>query len=149
MAFNAFIASEEANDGIYPWTVPDEPTANALVKITAYDSCMYCAADTSDVGFTIMSADAPPAVTVLAPNGGETWYGCDTEDLEPGWSYQRVHHNEGTDSCEIVSLSWNLPAGNHSLDLRNREGSDFQGAAAVARVLVTSDSEYVPTPEND
>jgi hypothetical protein len=76
-------------------------------------------------------------------------YGCGTGDLEGGWSYQRMNHNAGTDTCEIEERIWDLAAGNHELRLRNREGSDFQGAAGVARVLITTDANYVPTIQDD
>jgi hypothetical protein len=47
------IASSEANDGTYAWTVPDEFTEEALVKIVAYDPDMNTGEDVSDAVFDI------------------------------------------------------------------------------------------------
>lgn len=66
------VATGEANDGIYAWTVPNTPTALALVRVTASDAAANQTADQSDAVFTIADL-AGPSVTVTAPNGGETW----------------------------------------------------------------------------
>lgn len=72
-------------------------------------------------------------------------YGCNTEGTDSGWTYQPVTDNPVQMGCAPVLLSWNLSAGDHTLRLRNRENSDFNGAAAIARVLITSDVNAVPT----
>jgi hypothetical protein len=76
------IASGEANNGFYPWVIPYTPSDSALVKVVAYDSNLNTGEDTSDDLFAIVVPDTiAPAVTVLAPNGGEIWYVCDTEEI--------------------------------------------------------------------
>jgi hypothetical protein len=47
------IASNEDNDGVYPWTVPDTPTDSALVKVVAIDSCLNEGEDVCDGTFFI------------------------------------------------------------------------------------------------
>ena len=93
------IASGEANDGVYPWTIPATPTDSALVKIIAYDPNLNAGEDVSDARFTIAApADTTdPAVTVLTPNGGETWYGNDNEDIT--WTATDAN---GVDSVTII-----------------------------------------------
>jgi len=64
-------AIDVPNTGSYAWTIPDEDSANCLVRVreaggTGVD-------DTSDAPFAI----SPPVITVTAPDGGETWYGGD------------------------------------------------------------------------
>lgn len=66
------IASGEANDGTYHWTVPEVTTDSAVVKIEAFDAGLIIADDTSDDFFTIRP---DTVVEVTTPNGGEeiTW----------------------------------------------------------------------------
>ena len=67
------IASDEANDGTYQWTVPGLDISTARVRVTAVDQDANSVSDESDAGFTIDSTD--PSVTVTSPNGGEYWAG--------------------------------------------------------------------------
>jgi hypothetical protein len=99
------VASGEANDGVYPWTVPTAPTDSALVKIIAYDPSLNTGEDTSDSRFTITEPPdtTDPAVTVLTPNGGETWYGRDNKDIT--WTATDAN---GVDS---VSIFYSLDGG--------------------------------------
>ncbi|MBT7144330.1 MAG: hypothetical protein HN894_13460, partial [Bacteroidetes bacterium] len=63
------IADHETNDSSYAWNVPNISTTNTLVKITEFgNSSIY---DESDAVFTINAI--PNTITVLSPNGGESW----------------------------------------------------------------------------
>jgi hypothetical protein len=73
-------------------------------------------------------------------------YGCTS--TQDGWSYQPATHNDANAGCTEVELDWDLAAGAHTVRLRNREGSDYQGAAAVARMLVTTDAGLVPNMQD-
>ncbi len=66
------VSTGEPNDSSYTWTVPPTPSDSCLVKIVAYDSYLNPGEDESDSLFTI-SDQTPPEVTVLVPNGGESW----------------------------------------------------------------------------
>ena len=55
------------NTGSYLWTTPVTATAQALVRVS--DAANAAVNDTSDAVFTLTLA----TITVLAPNGGETW----------------------------------------------------------------------------
>ena len=67
------------NSGSWPWTVPDQPTDNALVRVTAYDRALNAASAQSDSVFRIADPAAGvgtggPAVLALArpqPNPGQ------------------------------------------------------------------------------
>src|SRR3989442_716756 len=52
--------------GCYPWTVPDAISTTVKIKVT--DTANAALTDTSDTAFTIAGA-----VTVTAPNGGQTF----------------------------------------------------------------------------
>jgi len=61
------IATGEANDGAYSWTVPHIDSTQCLVKVEATDSAGNVGSDTSGKVFTIsvdtvVTVDAPPAV---------------------------------------------------------------------------------------
>ncbi|MFH1313448.1 MAG: S8 family serine peptidase, partial [Candidatus Eisenbacteria bacterium] len=66
------IATGEVNDGIFPWLVDVAPTTQARVKVIAYDGAANDGEDISDADFAVVDG-TDPAVTVTAPNGGETW----------------------------------------------------------------------------
>lgn len=63
------VAADEPNDGNFPWTVPNAPTTQALVRITARDAAANSASDVSDAPFTI-SAVTPQPVTVTVNTVG-------------------------------------------------------------------------------
>jgi hypothetical protein len=66
------ISSGETNDGAYDWTVPPTPSDSCLVRITGFDPSLNTGQDTSDSLFKI-SDQTLPAVTIIDPNGGESW----------------------------------------------------------------------------
>ena len=66
------IADLEANDGVYSWTVPDDQTPDAMIKIVVVDLDGKTAMDMSDMSFAI---DPPPPVhfTIAAPVTDTVW----------------------------------------------------------------------------
>lgn len=102
------VASGLLNDGQYSWTVPDTPSDQAIVKVIAYDPGPLAGADSSDWAFSIVADTTGPAVSVLVPNGSETWYvGSDYEISWTAWD------ETGVDS---VSIYYSIDNGkNYSL----------------------------------
>ena len=73
------VDTDEANDGLYIWTVPGINTTLARIRIAAVGSA---ASDESDSNFSISTGDVTaPLVTVEAPNGGEKWKGGTTHNI--------------------------------------------------------------------
>lgn len=66
------IATGEANDGTYLWTLPNTVSSQALVRAKAFDAVGNQGSDVSNAVFTIADIIAP-TVTLLQPNGGEAW----------------------------------------------------------------------------
>lgn len=66
------IASGESNDGSYSWSVPDSPTTQGRVRVTAVDAAGNSGSGQSGL-FTINAApdQTPPSITLIGPNGGE------------------------------------------------------------------------------
>jgi hypothetical protein len=61
------VATGEANDGTFAWTIPNAPTALALVRVTAHDVNTNTGSDASDATFTI----AYPPVGAIADLAAE------------------------------------------------------------------------------
>jgi hypothetical protein len=68
--FETLFAST-ANDGSENWTVTGPTSSNCLVKISSVDDPSIN--DLSDAAFTISQSPSGPSITVLVPNGGESW----------------------------------------------------------------------------
>jgi hypothetical protein len=81
------IVSSTVNDGIYSWTVPDDPSSSCLVEVSEADD--GSPSDFSNAIFTIIeSSPTTPTITVTSPNGGE--------ELEVGTSYTITWTTTGT-----------------------------------------------------
>ena len=76
------IAANEANDGVYVWTVPSTPSTTCRVKVVAFDAGLNQGNDTSDNNFTISRDLTPPEVTVIRPNGGEVFYAMTQDTIK-------------------------------------------------------------------
>jgi beta-lactamase superfamily II metal-dependent hydrolase len=59
------------NPGSAGWVVPNTASAQCRVRVSCRDAALNIGMDSSDSYFTI--SDPLPAVTVISPNGGETW----------------------------------------------------------------------------
>ena len=77
------LASGLANSGTYGWTIPNTPTTQGLVRVTAYDAVPLSAGDVSNATFTIADQTVPTA-TLSAPDGGETIASGSTQNIT--WS---------------------------------------------------------------
>lgn len=118
------IAEGEPNDETHSWSVPEIHSDSALIRIVAYDPNSLWDEDTSDGFFHLLPDTVGPAVTIVAPNGGETFYiGNDHEitwiatddngvdsisvlySLNKGKDYTPVATGEPNDS----TLTWTVP----------------------------------------
>ena len=146
--FPNVIATGEANDGTYAWTVPSTATTAARVKVVAHDAAANSGEDQSDADFTIRLPDTtPPTVTVTAPNGGEsiqeggstdiTWTANDT-GLKPGGVTGLAAAIAGIDS---VTISYSLNNGSTWTVIATGEAND--GTYAWTLPMAPSDSALV------
>ena len=71
----ATLLASTPNDGTQAWTVTAPATTQARIRVT--DLTYPAKNDMSDVNFTISA----PTITVTAPNGGQTWYGGESQDI--------------------------------------------------------------------
>ncbi|MBU0687849.1 MAG: fibronectin type III domain-containing protein, partial [Candidatus Margulisbacteria bacterium] len=72
------LESSTTNDGSHSWTIPDNPTTEARIRITATDD--ITATDMSDTNFTIRRS-----ITITQPNGGKNI--AILEDYEIRWTW--------------------------------------------------------------
>jgi len=93
------------------------------------------------------NVNADPDSYFVRVDGGEEggwFYGCQTNGLASGYHWLRVT-TAGMPVCGGGVWSPQLAAGSHTFTLRNREPVAFDDdVAAVARLLITNDMNYVP-----
>jgi hypothetical protein len=95
------IFASTANDGTEPWTIPDTPTNQALVRISDTDG--NGPVDTTDAVFTITPT---PTLTILTPNGGESWEGGSVQIIT--WSSTGILPNVKLEYSSDGGTTWNL-----------------------------------------
>jgi hypothetical protein len=66
------LASGQPNSGPYSWTLPSATTSSGCIRVSVDDIIALRGSDTSDAVFQVVAA-TPPVVSVVAPNGGESW----------------------------------------------------------------------------
>ncbi len=69
-----------ANPNSYDWTVPNDPTTDALVRVDVTDTNSATSSDTSASTFTIEGITGP-SITINDPNGGEVWDAGTNHDI--------------------------------------------------------------------
>jgi len=136
--------------GSRSWTIPADqaPGTDYRIRVTSTSNSAYT--DTSDSDFTI----AAPTITVVSPNGGETWPAGSRQTIRwsytgnPG-SYVKIELLKGGVVNRTIassalkgrggsgSRSWTIPA-----DLA--PGTDYR-----IRVTSTSNISYTDTSDND
>lgn len=149
------IATNEANDGAYSWTVPPVTTLEAKVRITAVSTLEVPGTAESASTFTIDSI--APTVSVTYPDGGEklrggtlctiTWTASDNFNLAAnpitlayttGDAYVTIATGEANDG----SYAWTLPEIDTSeakvrveaIDECGNVGTDESGATFIIDV---------------
>lgn len=100
---------------------------------------------------TGVNPDDPDSFIVSVDDDPEfDWrYGCQTRNGDPLYTWQQIVQHPG-ETCDEQPWPLGLSAGTHTITLRNREAESMGNKkyrAGVARILVTSDLEYVPTTD--
>jgi uncharacterized protein (DUF362 family) len=144
------IADSTPNDGAYTWTVPNDPSSAARVRVSSVLTGTIN--DTSNAVFTI--APAPlPTLTLLIPNGGEKWQVGTQQQIQ--WSSTNLegdvrleYSTDGFVSANVIADStsndgaytWTVPnALSHDVLVRV---SSTLVSTATAKVSDTSDAPF-------
>lgn len=100
------IATGDPNDGTYAWTIPNNSSSQALVRVS--NNANTVVNDVSNAVFNIV----PGSVTVIQPNGGETLYGCQSYQIKwtasgtsNFWNIEYSLNNGSTWTSEATNLS--------------------------------------------
>jgi len=89
------VALAQPNSGSVAWDVPNAPTTDALVRVTAHDAAGNTGVGMSSALFTI-SDQTPPLVAVTSPNGGGTFTSASLQLVS--WT---ASDNVGVDSVNV------------------------------------------------
>ncbi len=130
------IVLNTANDGLHPWTVSPPATTSARVQVIS-DS-QPSVSDVSDANFAV----ATPVITLLAPNGGETWFLGQSGTI--AWSTTGVSDNVRIElNRNYPSGSWEVLYGSAIND--GSEAWTVSGAATThARIRILSVNNAIP-----
>ncbi|MFN3404907.1 MAG: T9SS type A sorting domain-containing protein [Cytophagaceae bacterium] len=104
--WNNVVTNYNTSDNTYPWTVPNTPTTNALIRVR--DNLNTCKEDTSNLFFTISTT--PPGITLTSPNGQETLSGCNNHLIT--WS-------EPSGNIGTYNLAYSMNAGASWINIVN------------------------------
>jgi hypothetical protein len=108
------IASSYTGGSPYPWTVANAEATSAKIRVTARDAAANAGIDYSGV-FSISDLTAP-TVTVLSPNGGETW--------ESGAEHPILWSATDNVGVTTVDISYSSDGGSTWIPLATGESND-------------------------
>ena len=77
-----YVPIGSAGSGSYTWTVPTDVPLSADYTVRVLSATMTSIKDYSDAAFSIV---APPPITVVSPNGGESWAAGSAHNIQ--WTY--------------------------------------------------------------
>jgi hypothetical protein len=113
----AKVSAGTPDDGTQPWTVPDTPSANCLVRVADPDMGLT---EQSNAVFTISQI---PFITIGSPNGGENWPVGSTQNINwtSGGTSGTVKIDYSTDngSTWIAVIASTPDDGTHSWTVPN------------------------------
>ncbi|MDQ1352871.1 MAG: hypothetical protein QG657_3177 [Acidobacteriota bacterium] len=153
------IAAAIPNNGVYDWTVPDNPSMNCLIRISEADG------EPSDISDTMFSIVSAPFITITSPNGGETWGVFSSQNIT--WAITgtivkvRIEYSiDGGTSWETIitcaassgSFTWTVPdtLSSHCLvrisDYKTDGGISDISNAEFSIVLSSTPSLHVASP---
>ncbi|MBU1767828.1 MAG: hypothetical protein KJ648_06990, partial [Candidatus Omnitrophica bacterium] len=152
------IATNEANDGEYPWTVPTINTAEARVRIEAIDSSPHhnIGTDESDANFIIDSIGPSAPTLVTPPNGSVTTettptltWEASTDNLTGIGSYEITIDTTVVtqDATTIYTIPSALSQGTHTWEVRARDRAGNWGSASAAWTFIVSSEAAIPSVE--
>lgn len=96
------IDASVTDDGAKVWTVPNDPTVQARVRVTSINE--PAATDSSDQDFTISAVPGAAAITVTSPNGAENWNIPSTHAIT--WTSSGVTGNVKIDLTDDDGVTW-------------------------------------------
>ncbi len=142
------ITNSTPNTGSYGWTIPNTPSLTCLVRVS--DAANNTFNDVSNAVFRIS-----PHVTVTAPNGGNTFQGCNTTNItwlhggtsglfdldyttNNGGTWTNIVNNYNGGAGPNGSYSWQVPnVGSAQYLVRVRDDADTLVKTDVSDAVFT------------
>ncbi|MCP5051045.1 MAG: hypothetical protein GY940_28030 [bacterium] len=134
------IATGETNDGSYSWTIPDEESTQALVRIS--ESADGDPVDTSDAVFSIVAT-----ITVTAPNGGESWEAGTTQTIT--WTTTGTVGNVKIEYSTDGGSNWSNVTQSTTNDGTHLWTIPTNAASTTCKVRIGEASDGDPTDDSD
>ena len=133
------VATGEANDSVYVWTVPDTPSDSCIVKVIAYDTSLNPGEDVSDAVFGItnpIGSEPAPEVTRFGlmqnhPNPFNPVTRIEYSLDEGARVSLRIYDISGSVVKTLVQET--MPAGRHTAAWN---GQDESGTAVASGIYV-------------
>ena len=133
------IVSATNNTGTYSWTLPNTPTTTALVRISEVGGI---AMDVSNTTFTI----ATPYFTLVSPNGGEFWKGCETRTVS--WLKGGTSNSHKLELSIDSGSTWNAVSTNAGSTAYSWTVPNTPASAAYLRVSDNNNAAYNDATDN-
>jgi len=144
------ITSSTANDGSYPWTIPNAPTTQARVRVTDTANSSYW--DQSDSNFVISSTPSDCLYNLNSPNGGENWLiGANNHNIT--W-YTSGNNCYNIDANTIAFWHFNEGSGT---SINDSSGNNYNGTAVniawtgsgkCGNAITSSSSSKITIPDS-
>jgi|GEM_PF-2621317 len=135
------IQDQVENDGSYSWKVNIQPSDSCIIQVS---DALDVASDRSDDLFSVVP---PPSLTVLRPDGGETWYIGDTQTIE--WSVADYNGNVKVELSRDNGQQWTELAADYAetslvweVDGPESESCLIRVSTFDGKVQDTSDSAF-------
>jgi hypothetical protein len=138
--WNTIVAST-ANDGVYPWTIPNAPSTECRVRVS--DAADGVPSDMSDSNFTI----AGEGITVTSPNGGDSLAIGSSTDIT--WTWEGSFSDVKIELSRDGGSSWATLIASTPNNGSWTWSSVTGPASATCRVRISDAADGVPADTSD
>jgi protocatechuate 3,4-dioxygenase beta subunit len=128
------------NTGSYPWAVPNNPSGQCKVRVSDIDN------NPTDMSNAVFSIEPLPTLTLISPNGGETWQAGTAHDIT--WTWTGSNGDVKIEYSTNSGTSWNLVTSSAGGGIYSWTVPDTPSQNCLVRVG-RNDSDEGPTDISD
>jgi len=136
--------------GSYTWSIPSSGTIGSDYKVRIQSMSQPSIKDESNIYFTISSRTPTPSITVMSPNGGESWKRGTTHTI--AWDYAgkpgssvKIELLTGDTLYKVLTPSTKIGKANHGSYSWKISATTALGTNYKIQVTSTSNSVYSDT----